>query len=69
MFPDGSSIAKGNVASDGFYWIRGYQTIRLYRRSNAHAPLGSYCCKIIDRYEAVRAFCANLVGRLFIHMS
>ena len=62
MFPDGSKITKNNVTSDGFYWIRYHKAVTLYRQGNIQAPLGSYCCRIPDRHEAMRTFCANLVG-------
>ena len=68
VFPDGSRIAQNSITGDGFYWIRGYQTIILYRQGNIQAPLGSYCCRIPDSYGANKTFCANHVGRLFIHI-
>ena len=65
MFLDGSRIAQNGITGDGFYWIRGYQTIRLYHQGNIQAPLGSYCCRIPDSSGAMRTFCANLVGKTY----
>ena len=63
IFPDGSRIAKDSVTGDGFYWVRGYQVVRLYHQGNIQSPLGSYCCRIPDSSGAMRTFCANLVGK------
>ena len=68
VFPNGSRIAQDSVTGDGFYWIRGYQTVKLYRQGDIQAPLGRYCCRIPDNYGATRTFCANIVGTLFLHV-
>ena len=65
VFPDGSRIAQNAVTGDGFFWKREYQAVKLYRQGNIKAPLGSYCCRILDSYGANQTFCANLVGMLF----
>ena len=67
MFPNRTRIDQNSIMGNGngFYWVRGYRVISLYRQGNIQTPLGSYCCKIPDRYGASRTFCANLVGRLY----
>ena len=65
MFSDGTRIAQNSVTGDGFYWIRGYQTVRLYHQGGIQAPLGSYCCRIPDSFGAMRTFCVNLVGKFY----
>ncbi len=61
LFPNGSSIYRNSVMGDeGFYWIRYFQAIRLYRQGDIQNPEGSYCCVIPDYSDTIRTFCANL---------
>ncbi len=63
LFPNGTMITRNGVTGDGFYWIRYFKVVRLYRQGDIQAPLGRYCCRIPDSGGEMRTFCANLVGK------
>ena len=52
QFPTGSSVTRDNANLD-FYAIRGYNSIRLNRRSDAVAPTGIYTCRLPDEATGV----------------
>ncbi len=62
-YPDGSLIqnnAGSQAAGEGFYFIRNdANLIRLGRRANVLAPLGSYCCTV-PTTAGTMTLCANL---------
>ncbi len=65
LFPNGTKITENSVTGDGFYWIRNYQSVRLYIQGDIiqnEIPLGTYCCRIPVSGGERRTFCANLVG-------
>ena len=63
LFPNGTSIVrKKRVPSDGFYYTRFHQAIRLYRNDDTRTPLGTYCCRIPDSGRVLKTMCANLIG-------
>ncbi len=64
LLPNGESTARNRVTGDGFYWIRGTQSVQLYRQGDIQTPLGHHCCTIPDSGGEMRTFCANLVGEL-----
>ena len=66
LFPNGESIVRNSATGTGFYWIRYYQVVRLYRQGDIQTPLGRYCCRIPDSGRVNRTFCANLIGELCI---
>ena len=66
VFPNGEKVAQNNVTYDGFYWIRYYQSVRLYRQGDIQTPLGRYCCRIPDGTGVNRTFCVNLIGELIL---
>ncbi|XP_064386526.1 sushi, von Willebrand factor type A, EGF and pentraxin domain-containing protein 1-like isoform X2 [Halichondria panicea] len=62
LFPNGTSIVrKKRVPSDGFYYTRFHQAIRLYRNDDTRTPLGTYCCRIPDSGRVLKTMCANLI--------
>ncbi len=63
LFPDAEHVLnRMDADSTNFYRVRYHQVIRLYRQGDIQAPLGSYCCRILDGTGEMRTFCANLVG-------
>ena len=62
LFPNGNENTENSVTGSGFYWIRYYQVLRLYRQGDIQTPLGTYCCRIPDSGGEMRTFCAILIG-------
>ena len=65
LFPNGTRITENSITGDGFYRIRYYQVLRLYRQGDIQTPLGTYCCRIPDNSGVMRTFCAYLVGEFY----
>ena len=65
LFPNVTSIVRRKRLprpSDGFYYTRFHQALRLYRNNDTQTPLGTYCCRIPDSGGVLRTICANLIG-------
>ncbi len=66
LFPNGTMITENRVTG-GMYWVRKFQTGRLYRQGDIQNPLGTYCCRIPNRHGDVVSVCANLTGEFTIN--
>ena len=61
-YPDGRMVNNQNssrVNGEGFYRMRGRQTVSILHILNSTIPTGSYCCQIPTTEESV-TFCANI---------
>ncbi len=75
FFPNETNIVRNSATGGGFYWMRDYQVLRLYRQGDIQTPLGTYCCRIPDSGGEMRTFCANFIGEfnetwlIFVNLS
>ena len=59
-------ITENSITGSGLYWIRYYQSVRLYRHGDIQTPQGTYCCRIPNRHGDVVSVCASLTGEVII---
>ncbi len=64
FFPNETEIVRRRNASDNmFYWVRGYQAVRLFHQGDFSDSLGSYCCIIPDNSGVDEKICVNFTGK------